>query len=126
MAKQPYSPDTRAAVLAAIAAGEPIAAVARQYGIARSTVQNWMASSHVSEYRTPAIQQKKAEIGQQVYGLLEDYIETLRIQVRATRDEDWIKKQSADSLAILHGVLADKSIRLLAAFRPPAQEGSDA
>ena len=106
-------------------AGGSINGTARHMGISRGTIQKWVAESHLTEHRTAAIQQKKEEIGQKVYELLEDYIETLRIQVRVTRDEAWIKRQSAGELAVLHGVYNDKAIRLLAAFRPH-DEGDDA
>jgi transposase-like protein len=109
-----HSPETRAAVLAALAAGESVNRVSQQFGVSRRTISGWRDQAQL-----PTVaQQKKVEIGQKVYELLEDYIETLRVQVRVTRDEAWIKKQTAGELAILHGVLSDKSVRLLAAFRP--------
>jgi transposase-like protein len=109
--------ETRAAVLAAIASGQSINSISQQFGISRRTITGWRDQAQL-----PTVaQQKKQEIGQKVYELLEDYIETLRVQVRVTRDEAWIKRQSAGELAILHGVLSDKSVRLLAAFRPAAE-----
>lgn len=114
-----YPPETKAAVLAAVMSGQSVNSVAKEHGISRTTITHWRDVAD----RAPATlvqQQKKEAIGEQVYGLLEDSIAALRFQLRTTQDEEWIKRQSADSLAVFYGVLADKSIRLLAAFRPAA------
>jgi len=113
-----YSPETKAEAIAAVLAGESVYTVAQRMGLPKSTVQGWKRANPLIASDPNGIEKKKA-LGEQVYGLLEDYIETLRIQVRVTRDEPWIKRQDADKLAILHGVLSDKAVRLLAAFRPP-------
>jgi transposase-like protein len=111
-----HSPETKAAALASVLAGETVAATARAYGVDPGTIRRWRSQAGVD---TAIVQQqKKVAIGEQLYGLLEDYVETLRVQVRVTRDEAWIKKQDADKLAIFHGVLSDKSVRLAAALRP--------
>lgn len=108
-----YPPETRAAVLAAIASGQSLNSIAKQYGVSRRTVQLWRNEAHL-----PVVtQQKKEVLGEQVYGLTEDSITTLRVQLRAAQDEEWIKRQSADSLAVFYGVVADKLIRILAAVR---------
>lgn len=117
-----HSPEVRAAVVAAVSAGNSVLATARQHGVHPGTVRRWRFEAGVNA--SVVHQQKKLDIGQKVYELLEEYIETLRVQVRATRDEAWIKSQSANDLAILHGVLSDKAVRLLAAFRP-IEDGGD-
>lgn len=112
-----HSVETRAAAVAAVLAGESLASVSRRTGIARSTLVKWR-SSVLGD--TPVIsQQKKEAIGEQLYALLEDSITYLRFEVRATQDEAWIRSQSADALAIYHGVVFDKAVRLAAALRPP-------
>jgi transposase-like protein len=112
-----HSPEIKAAALASVLAGETVAATARAYGVDPGTIRRWRSQAGID---TAIVQQqKKVAIGERLYGLLEDYVETLRVQVVVTRDEEWIKKQDADKLAIFHGVLSDKSVRLAAALRPP-------
>lgn len=110
-----HPPETRAAVLAAVASGQSVNSVAKQFGISRRTITSWRDQAQL-----PTVaQEKKQVIGEQLYGLLEDSIETLRVQVRFMRTEAWLEKQSAADLAILHGVLHDKTRHVVAAFRPP-------
>jgi transposase-like protein len=114
---QPHDPRTKAAALAGLATGESIHSVARRLGVSRSTVQRWRDAAHVP---TPGLvgPQKKQELGEQVYSFLEESIETLAAQVRFARDEAWLRRQSAADLAMLFGVLNDKTVRLLAALQP--------
>ncbi len=114
---QPHSPETKATALAALATGESVSSVARRLGISRTTATMWRDAAGLHE-STAVVQEKKAAIGEQLYGYLEDSIETLDQQVCCMRDETWVKQQSAAGLAMLHGVLFDKTWRLLAAFQP--------
>jgi transposase-like protein len=118
-----YSPEVKAAALAAVLGGEAVASVSRRTGIGRATLIRWRNETGVD--RTAIAQQKKEAIGEQLYGLLEDSIAYLRYEVNATRDEKWIKRQDADKLAIYHGVVFDKSVRLAAALRPPERDERD-
>jgi Transposase len=117
----PYPPETRAAVVAAVLAGESVNKVSKRFGIGRATIVHWRDLAERPP-ASPALQQKKEALGEQVYGLLEDSIAALRFQLRATSNEAWIRAQSADQLAIFYGVLADKAIRLLAAIRPSGDD----
>jgi len=114
---QPYSDQVKAAVLAALLSGQSLRSVAQHSGVSRRTITAWRDASQLTGSALVAPQKKQA-IGEQVYGLMEETIEALRAQLRATSDEVWIKRQSAADLAIFHGVLSDKCTRLLAAFRP--------
>lgn len=112
-----YAPETKAAALAAVLGGESLSSVSRRMGIGRNTLIRWR-----TEYGADGAaiaQEKKEAIGQQLYGLLEDYIAYLRFEIRAVQDTAWIRKQRAHELAIYHGVVADKSVRLASALRPP-------
>lgn len=111
-----HSPETKAAALAAVLGGESMSSVSKRTGIGRNTLQRWRVE--MGGNGSLIAQQKKEAIGQQLYGLLEEYIAYLRFEVRATQDQAWIRKQRAHELAIYHGVIADKSVRLAAALRP--------
>ncbi len=114
---QPHSPETKATALAALATGESVSSVARRLGISRTTASMWRDAAGLNE-TTGVVHEKKAAIGEQVYRYLEDSIETLDGQVREMRDPVWLQQQSAAALAMLHGVLFDKTARMLAALQP--------
>jgi transposase-like protein len=111
----PYPINTKAAALAALATGESLHSVARRFGISRPTLRRWRGSVPLVARAVP---QKKEQIGAQLCGFLEESIETLTTQARAVRDDAWLRRQSAADLAVLHGVMFDKTARLLAAFEP--------
>lgn len=109
-------PDAvRAAVLAALALGHTQEQAAQEFGIPVGTVKGWAASVGL----TAAVQPRKPE-NQHLGDLLVDYareiLTTLRVQVEHARDLEWLRQQNAHDLAILHGVLADKTLRLLEAY----------
>lgn len=112
-----YDPRVKAAALAELVTGASVAATARKFRIARSTLAAWRNVADLPA-PTPARQQKKVEIGEQLYGYLEESIATLVAQLRFARDPDWLARQNAADLAVFMGVAADKATRLLAAFRP--------
>jgi transposase-like protein len=112
----PHSEETKAAVLAALLAGQSVSAVAAQFKVSRTTVRIW---SQGAGLRSPAIsQQKKADIGDLVASYLRELLQTLAVQQRHFRDKAWLGQQSAADLAVLHGVSADKAFRILEAIRP--------
>lgn len=112
MAKTEYEVTVKAAVMAALLAGQSISSVAQEYQIPRGTVCKWSASMR----RTQADGiTKKPEIGDLLTRYLEANLQALAKQMEVFSDVDWLKKQPASELAVLHGVMADKSIRLLEA-----------
>jgi transposase-like protein len=113
MAKH-HSDETKAAVMAALLAGQSIAAVAETYHIPEGTVKYWSANLDRTEYQPEPTTKK--EIGELIIGYLSDLLITLRAQLKVYADEKWLRQQSASEVAVLHGVLADKGIRLLEAL----------
>ena len=113
MGRKEYDEQTKAAVMAALLTGQSISSVAKEYKIPEGTVKRWSASNR------PAIEPDrtaKKEIGELIVGYVQDLLFTLRAQQAVFRDETWLRKQSASEVAVLHGVLADKGIRLLEAL----------
>jgi transposase-like protein len=119
MARREYSEETKAAVMAALLAGQSISSVAKEYRIPKSTVANWSAGARREFGTVP--NPKKEEIGDRLIEYLNAALVTLRKQVEAFGDESWIKRQNASEVAVLHGVLADKTIRLLEALAGSAE-----
>ncbi len=71
-----------------------------------------------------ALQRKKKEIGELILVYLAVSLSMLKKQAAFFADEKWLREQDASSVAVLHGVLADKAIRLLEALAPGADAGS--
>lgn len=115
MNKAQHSPETKAAVMAALLAGQSISEASKQFGLPRGTIATWSR-----ELDRPVIQDdtQKTILGTLIVDYVQECLKTLRAQVKAVADETWIKQQPASEIAVLHGVIADKTIRLLEALTP--------
>lgn len=126
--KRAIIPDeVRAAALADLVFMAP-AAVAAKYGLKPATVRQWKSLERptelaLSEVDPSVITLKKQRIGALMMEYLEASLNALAAQAYVTSDPNYIVKQPADQLAILHGVIADKSIRLVEALH--RSEGGD-
>ena len=115
--KTVYSPETKAAALAALLEGQGAHKVAADFNLPAGTVRAWQnrMQQNASPLRHVATQ-KADEIG----GLLVEYLHanlaTLEAQSVFFRDTNWLKLQTAADAAVLHGVITDKTIRLLEAL----------
>lgn len=115
MGRASYSNEEKAAVMAALMAGQSVREVAAAYNIPRGTVGGW-ASRLNKEGVSTVTDAKKEEIGDLLVRYLSEVLTTLTAQAKVFADKDWLKKQDASSVAVLHGVLTDKAIRLLEAL----------
>lgn len=115
MPRREYSDDTKAAVMAALLAGQSINEVAKSYSIPRGTVANWAGQTGRKQLDATT---KKEALGELILVYLQENLCTLAVQSKHFRDLTWLKKQPASELAVLHGVIADKTIRILAALEP--------
>ena len=113
--KRQYEPETKAAVMAALLTGQSIGAVAEAYKIPRGTVATWSRIAKTAPLYE-ADQPQKREIGDLLLDYLRANLQALRAQSELFADKDWLKAQSASELAVLHGVMTDKAIRLMEAF----------
>jgi transposase-like protein len=118
MSRQSYSDETKAAVMAALLEGQSVSLVAKEYKIPQSTVSNWKAQS---QFKDIIGDKKKERLGDLLLNYLQTNLNTLTAQSEVFADAVWLKSQTASELAVLHGVIADKTIRLLEAFS--ADEG---
>lgn len=107
--RRKYTDEAKAAALADLVLIGPGAASAK-YGIPAGTLRSWQ--SHAN----PVATLKKDHIGALVATYLEANLQALTAQAYVASDPEYINKQPAESLAILHGVMADKSVRLLEAL----------
>lgn len=104
-----YSDETKAAVMAALLAGQSVSSVAKEYRIPKGTVSSWKKRSAI-----PATQKK--DIGDLLTKYLETNLEALQAQAEAFKNPVWLAKQNASDAAVLHGVMTDKAVRLLEAL----------
>ncbi len=119
--RRKYEPTVKAQVLAALLTGQGAEKVAQQYQVPVGTVRGWKAKAKADN---GVITQKKEKIGELILEYLTVSLSTLKKQAEFFADETWLRKQDASSVAVLHGVLADKAVRLLEALAPGADAGS--
>lgn len=119
--KRKYDPAVKAAVVAALLEGQASSKVAAAYNLPEGTVKAWASRTRngASELRSVA-PEKRDEIGALLVAYLHTNLATLKAQAETFRDPVWLKQQNAADAAVLHGVLTDKSIRLLEALGGPA------
>jgi hypothetical protein len=98
--------------MAALLAGQGVNVTARDYRLPKATVQRWKVEARAAAGRSD-------DIGALLMGYLKSGLATLREQHVTMRDPAYLRTQSAGDLAVLHGVLMDKVIRLLEALEPP-------
>lgn len=110
-----HDESTKAAVMAALLTGQSASVVASEYRIPLGTVKAWAVEVR-RENGVDAVSDRRERIG----ALLVDYIEAalvaLRAQAEQFSDKTWLARQPASEVAVLHGVIADKTIRILEAL----------
>lgn len=115
--------EIQAQVMAALLAGQGVSEVAREFKLAKSTVSNW---KKVLEAKIGQLEPKKVDdIEGLLIGYLKQNLTTLAVQSEFFRDRTWLQKQPASELAVLHGVIADKTFRIVGALesiQPKDQE----
>ena len=114
--------------MAALLAGQAVSAVAKEYDIPEGTVKTWRATYKWGEAVERVEPQKKERIGDLLIEYLAANIQALRAQAELFSDKEWLRKQSAENAAVLHGVMTDKAVRLIEALskRDDEQEATDA
>lgn len=128
--KQQYGDEIKAQVLAALLAGQSIGEVSKAYNIPEGTIKSWRARKGATQLQQDALSgatdaTTKKEIGDLLLEYLQANLITLRDQMKVFGDPEWLKKQSASELAVLHGVMTDKAIRLLEAMSKANAQSDD-
>ncbi len=95
--------------MAALLAGQGVGEVAAAYKLPTSTVSRWRAEARLQAGRSD-------DVGELLLSYLRENLMTLRAQAVAFRDPQWLKGQEAGAVAVLHGVMTDKAVRLLEAL----------
>lgn len=111
-----YSEQIKAQALAALLAGQAPAQIAATLGIPIGTLKSWKSRLKNGDGVATVATEKRERIGDLLLDYLVTTLETLKAQQVVFADADWLKKQSAGELAVLHGVSVDKAVRLLEAL----------
>jgi hypothetical protein len=110
-----HSDEVQAEVMSALLAGQGVTEVSEQYNLPDSTVSD--LKRRVEEEFGDLRNKNR---GEKIENLLFDYLTSnlnaLQAQARIASEDEYLRQQSADKLAVLHGVMADKSVRLLEAI----------
>lgn len=116
--RQVISHEIKAAALADLVFMEP-AAVAAKYNLKVGTVYSWKSRDlpeRIHELGSLA-SLKKQQIGALLLECLQANLNAQIAQSYVAADPEYIKRQPAGELAVLYGVLSDKSIRIVDASR---------
>lgn len=113
--KKSYSADTKAAVIAALLEGQGVSKVAADFKLPEGTVKSWRSRLKGGDVASVA-PERKEEVGELLVAYLHANLSTLKAQLVVFADPDWLRKQEAGQVAVLHGVMTDKAIRLLEAL----------
>ena len=121
MARKVHDPEVRAAAMSSLLAGSGVTEVAAAYRLPSSTVSRWKAEARKEAGRSE-------DVGSLLLDYLSENLRTLRAQAEQFREPEWLAAQDAGALGILHGILTDKAVRLLAALegsgvQPPHTNG---
>lgn len=115
--------------MAALLEGQGAHKVAADFKLPEGTVKAWRArmkdvdgSAKVASVEP----QKREEVGELLVQYLHANLATLKSQLLVFGDPVWLMKQDAGEVAVLHGVMTDKAIRLLDALGGPVKQSADA
>jgi transposase-like protein len=129
--RKKHPDELRAQVVAALLSGDSERFVAQKFGVGRTTARRWLAETRAaagSQAIAPASPNAAIDrdgIGNLIGLLIQEELKTLVAQAVAFRDPDWLSQQTAGELAVLHGVMADKAFRVIAALQPSPDEGPE-
>lgn len=120
-----HDPETKAAVMAALLAGQGVNEVATRYRLDPSVVSRWKSAMPPDQ-----LQQLATKKGEHIEGLVFDYLGAnliaLKAQAHVAADETYLRRYPPQQLAVLHGVMADKAIGLLQAIAQATEDGEEA
>jgi transposase-like protein len=123
--RREYSDEVRARCLAALNAGESPAAVSAQYNVTTATLRSWKARA-AQVGATPLVsEEKRLRMGDLLADYVAEIVVSLRKQAVVGGDAEYLRKQSAADLAVLHREFGDRLIRILEALEQGANAESD-
>ncbi len=125
MTQEGYTSETKAAVLAALLTGQRVNAIASEYKIPKQTVSRWNQQAQGLLSQGFGTEKEPIDVAGGLGRYLDRALAAIAIHVEHTTDKSWLNKQDASSLAVLHGVMVDKIIRLLEASEAAREQAED-
>lgn len=120
-----YSEEIRSQVLAKLLEGKSLSSVARECNIGKATVIAWRNQAGLRPQpdlngRALVGPEALAAIGEQVHGLLREYLTTLQSFAVQGRNPSFLKENNLTEFTRLHDSFANAAFQLLAALDPGA------
>ena len=116
-ARRKVPQEVRAQIMADLASGESMSAVARKYGVSKSTASCLYYEVPVVVGASQAVGRNRADDVLDLAGLMQRLLTAkleTAIQIQEfARSREWLEKQDAQQLAVFAGVNEDKVIRLI-------------
>jgi hypothetical protein len=120
-----YTPEVKAAVMAALMEGQSIREASRTTGVPKTTVQHWNEELRGMVGRVPTVPStKKGQINELLVDLLIAKLESLIALSEHSGDKKWLQSQDASAVAMLLGVSDDKVMRMLEKFEGDKSEST--
>lgn len=126
MANKVYPEEVKAQAMAALMTGQSVSSVAREYELPKGTVSRWKGEAYevIDEgnadgsaiVRTQNVHEENEDVGSLLLTYLRSNLRALTVQAEVFADPQWLRGQEASQLAVLHGVMTDKAVRLLEAM----------
>lgn len=118
-----HEPEVKAAVMAALLMGQSVESVAAEYKLPVGTVKAWAWREQPRDLAA-VTDEHREEIGELLMRFVRTALRSATAREEHFGDKDWLNKQDASSVAVLHGVSIDKVIRLLEAIAGDESSGS--
>lgn len=111
---------TRAAVMAALLAGQGVMEVAREYHLSHSTVAT--IKKGIDRRKLDGVRREKEASFDELFAkMLAANLRALINIAETASDPEYTHSQEASQLATLHGVISDKTIRVFEAVGDPVE-----
>ena len=123
--RREYSEEVKAQCLAALNAGVSPAVVSAQYNVPTATLRSWKARAAQAGATPLVSEDNRQRMGDLLVGYLTEVVTALRKQAVVGGDAEYLKKQSAADLAVLHREFGDRLIRVLEALEQDADEEAE-
>lgn len=111
-----HSPEIRAAVLAALLAGQSVSQVAKEYKLPKGTVSAWKNRCDPSYVSATQKETTGETTGDLLHRLVDANLKALLAGAELGADLTWARTQAAAELATFYGVMSDKTFRMLEAM----------
>lgn len=118
---KPIPSEVRAQVMAALLTGQGVCEVARSFQLPDSTVsriKKTIDPKQLADVGRQLEEKKRFDFQARMLEFLDDNLKTLQAIAKEAARPEYIQKQPASELAVLYGVIADKSFRIAGALEP--------